>query len=57
VRRVLLDENLPRLLKRDLPGLEVRTVAKLDDLRVLAPSIREAIAAVQPGQVLDVPPA
>jgi len=29
VRRVLLDENLPRLLKRELPGLEVRTVAEV----------------------------
>lgn len=28
MRRVLLDENLPRLLKRDLPGVEVRTVAE-----------------------------
>jgi len=29
VKRVLLDENLPRLLKRDLPGFEVRTVAEM----------------------------
>ncbi|HZF07402.1 MAG TPA: DUF5615 family PIN-like protein [Thermoanaerobaculia bacterium] len=29
MRRVLLDENLPRLLKRELPGLEVRTVAEV----------------------------
>jgi hypothetical protein len=29
VRRVLLDENLPRLLKRELPGFEVHTVAEL----------------------------
>jgi hypothetical protein len=29
VRRVLLDENLPRLLKRELPGVEVRTVAEV----------------------------
>jgi uncharacterized protein DUF5615 len=29
VRRVLLDENLPRLLKRELPGFEVRTVAEV----------------------------
>jgi len=28
VRRALLDENLPRLLKRELPGFEVRTVAE-----------------------------
>jgi uncharacterized protein DUF5615 len=28
VRRVLLDENLPRLLKRELSGLDVRTVAE-----------------------------
>jgi len=28
VRRVLLDENLPRRLRRDLPGHEVRTVAE-----------------------------
>ena len=28
MRKVLLDENLPRLLKRDLPGFEVRTVAE-----------------------------
>ncbi|HEV2148764.1 MAG TPA: DUF5615 family PIN-like protein [Longimicrobiaceae bacterium] len=28
MRRVLLDENLPRLLKRDLPGFDVRTVAE-----------------------------
>ena len=27
--RVLLDENLPRLLKRELPGFEVRTVAEV----------------------------
>lgn len=26
--RILLDENLPRLLKRELPGFEVRTVAE-----------------------------
>jgi hypothetical protein len=29
VRRVLLDENLPRLLARELPDLEVRTVAEV----------------------------
>jgi hypothetical protein len=29
VRRVLLDENLPRLLKRELSGFEVRTVAEV----------------------------
>lgn len=29
MRRVLLDENLPRLLKRELPGFEVRTVAEV----------------------------
>jgi hypothetical protein len=29
VRRVLLDENLPRLLKRELSGFEVRTVAEM----------------------------
>jgi hypothetical protein len=29
VRRVLLDENLPRLLKRELPGFEARTVAEV----------------------------
>jgi hypothetical protein len=29
VRRVLLDENLPRLLKRELSGHEVRTVAEV----------------------------
>jgi hypothetical protein len=29
VRRVLLDENLPRLLKRELPGFEVQTVAEV----------------------------
>jgi hypothetical protein len=28
VRRVLLDENLPRGLKRELSGFEVRTVAE-----------------------------
>lgn len=28
MRRVLLDENLPRLLRRDLPGFDVRTVAE-----------------------------
>jgi hypothetical protein len=26
VKRVLFDENLPRLLKRDLPDFEIRTV-------------------------------
>jgi hypothetical protein len=26
VRRVLFDENLPRLLRRKLPGFEIRTV-------------------------------
>lgn len=108
MKRVLFDEHLPRLLKRDLPGVEVRTVAeagwagtkngrllrlaetefdvfltadrnlphqqmlsalalgvvvlaagstKLEDLRVLAPRIVEAIVAVQPGQVLYVLPA
>jgi hypothetical protein len=29
VRRALLDENLPRLLKRELPGFEIRTVAEV----------------------------
>jgi len=29
VKRVLLDENLPRLLKRELPGVEVHTVAEM----------------------------
>jgi hypothetical protein len=29
VKRVLFDENLPRLLKRELPGFEVRTVAEM----------------------------
>lgn len=29
MRRVLLDENLPRLLKRELSGHEVRTVAEI----------------------------
>jgi hypothetical protein len=29
VKRVLLDENLPRLLKRELSGFEVRTVAEM----------------------------
>lgn len=29
MRRILLDENLPRLLKRELPGFEVRTVAEV----------------------------
>lgn len=28
MRRVLLDENLPRLLKRELPDVEVQTVAE-----------------------------
>ena len=28
MRRVLLDENLPRLLKRELPHLDVHTVAE-----------------------------
>ncbi len=29
MRRVLLDENLPRLLNRDLQGLAVHTVAEM----------------------------
>lgn len=29
MRRVLLDENLPRLLKRQLPGFKVCTVAEM----------------------------
>lgn len=29
MKRVLLDENLPRLLKRELPDFEVRTVAEM----------------------------
>ena len=29
MKRVLLDENLPRLLKRELPGFEARTVAEM----------------------------
>ena len=29
MRRVLLDENLPRLLKRELAGFEVRTVVEV----------------------------
>ena len=28
MRRVLFDENLPRLLRRDLPGLHIRTVSE-----------------------------
>lgn len=108
MKRVLLDENLPRLLKRDLDGFEVLTVVeagwagtkngallrlaaanfdvfvtadrnlphqqmltdfplgvvllaigstKLDDLRAVAPSIREAIATVRQGQVVSIGPA
>ena len=30
MRRVLLDENLPRLLKRELPHFDVHTVAEAD---------------------------
>ncbi len=29
MKRVLLDENLPRLLKRELSGFEVRTVVEM----------------------------
>lgn len=29
MRRALLDENLPRQLKRELPGFDVRTVAEV----------------------------
>jgi hypothetical protein len=104
---VLLDENLPRLLRRELPNFHVRTVAeagwagvtngrllrlaeaefdvfvtadlglphqqtlstltlgvvvlaagstKLEDLRPLCSGVAEAVAKVQPGQVLHVPP-
>lgn len=107
MRRVLLDENLPRLLERDLAGFEVFHVSgvgwagtkngallrraeiefdvfvsadrrlphqqtlsnfdlgvvvlaagstKLEDLRPLATELREAVAAVQPGKLLHVPP-
>ena len=107
MKRVLLDENLPRLLKRDLAEFSVRTVAdagwggtkngrllrlaqeefdvfltadrnlphqqtlaaldlgfvvlsagstKLEDLRAITPLIRKAVADVQAGQVLYVPP-
>ena len=30
MRRVLLDENLPRLLKKELPHFDVHTVAEAD---------------------------
>jgi hypothetical protein len=107
VRRVLFDEDVPRPLRRDLPGFEIQTVVeagwsgikngellrraeegfdvfltadknlqhqqntaklrlgivvlaagstKLDDLRVYSPEISAALEAVQPGQVLQVPP-
>jgi len=105
VRRVLLDENLPRQLKRELHGFEVLTVAelgwagikngkllrlaeaefdifvtadqnlsyqqpvtvfklglvvlkarttKLEDLRPLAPALREILDSVKAGQVCHV---
>jgi hypothetical protein len=41
VKRVLLDENLPRLLKRELPCFEVRTVAEVRPER-LPEASREA---------------
>jgi hypothetical protein len=108
VRRVLLDENLPRLLKEDLTGFDGLSVAeagwagtkngallrlaaagfdvfltadrnlphqhalsalplgvvllaigstKLHDLRAAATSIRQAVTAVRPGQLITVGPA
>jgi hypothetical protein len=107
VRQVLFDEDVPRPLRRDLPGFEIRTTVemgwagikngellrraegdfdvfltadrnlpfqqnisklrlgvvvlaagstKLGDLRPLAPDISAALATVQPGQVLRIPP-
>ena len=107
MRRVLLDENLPRLLNRELTGFTVITVAeagwagvsngellrraaeeydvlitgdrslslqqnpaalskiglvvlatgstKLEDLRSVAAELRQAVAVVQPGQIVHVP--
>lgn len=108
MRRVLLDENLPRLLKRELSGFQTLSVAeagwagtrngallrraaadfdvfvaadrslpyqqtlgafdlgvvviaagstKLDDLRVLAPAMRQALATISPGQIVQIPAA
>ncbi|HVR98205.1 MAG TPA: DUF5615 family PIN-like protein [Thermoanaerobaculia bacterium] len=106
MKRVLLDENLPRLFKRELTGFDVLTVVeagwagikngrllrlaeaefaifvtadrnlphqqnltslglgivvltagstKLEDLRPLAPAVRDAISRTGPGQLAFVP--
>jgi hypothetical protein len=108
VRQILFDEDVPRPLRRDLPGFEIRTAVemgwsgikngellrraqevfdafltadrnlafqqnisrlrlgvvvlatgstKLDDLRPRAAEIAAALDAVQPGEVLQIPPA
>ena len=108
MRRVLFDEDVPRPLRRDLPGFDIQTVVeagwsgikngellrraeaafdvfltadrnlqfqqntaklrlgtvvlavgstKLDQLRTYAEEISAALETVQPGQVLQVPPA
>ena len=48
--RVLLDECVPRRLRRELPGLDVSTV----DLLPLMPRLLDAIRMAAPGRVLDV---
>jgi hypothetical protein len=54
VRTVLLDENLPRLLKADLPQFDVSTVREMGWSSVLG-WLRDAIASAKPGTVTITP--
>ena len=49
--RILLDECLPRRLKKELPGHEARS-NDIDALRPILPRVQEALADLQPGQIL-----
>ena len=55
MRRVLFDENLPRLLRRELPEFHVRTPRlQLDVLERALEQIREAVQGVTAGEIIRV---
>jgi len=56
--RVLLNECLPRKLKRELHGHHVSTVPEMarciETLRLLAPQILVALQSIQPGDLVHI---
>jgi hypothetical protein len=54
--RILLDECLPRRLKRDLVGHEARTVPEMkrSDLTPLIPDLLAMLSDVKPGRVVKI---